>query len=81
MYNLRDNSLCCGGGGGRIWEDTKKEERFSDIRVEQALESGASVLAASCPYCLVNFEDSVLSLNKGEEIEVKDIAELVQEAM
>jgi len=81
MYNLRDNSLCCGGGGGRIWEETKKGERFSDMRIEQALEVGANILAAACPYCMVNFEDSVLTSGKSDIIEVKDIAELVQEAI
>lgn len=81
MHNLRKDSLCCGGGGGRIWEETKKGERFSDMRIEQALEVGASVLVAACPYCLVNFEDSVLTLDKGDTIEIKDIAELVQEAV
>ena len=81
MYNLRDNSLCCGGGGGRIWEETKKGERFSDIRIDQALEAGADILAAACPYCMVNFEDSVLTSGKGDSIEVKDIAELIQEVI
>ena len=81
MYNFRDNSLCCGGGGGRVWEETKKGERFSDIRIEQALEAGANILAAACPYCMVNFEDSVLTLGKSDNIEIKDIAELVQEAI
>jgi Fe-S oxidoreductase len=79
-YN-RENSLCCGGGGGRIWMETKREERFSDMRIEQALDVGASVLAAACPYCLLNFDDSVLTLDKGDIIEVKDISELVQEAL
>jgi Fe-S oxidoreductase len=81
MANHHENSLCCGGGGGRIWEDTKKGERFSDIRLEQALDAGADVLAAVCPYCLANFKDSVTTMNKEEEIEVKDIAELVLEAL
>lgn len=81
MRDLRKDSLCCGGGGGRIWEETKKGERFSDMRLEQALEAGASVLVAACPYCLVNFEDSVLTLDKGDTIEIKDIAELVQEVI
>ncbi len=81
MYNCRDNSLCCGGGGGRIWEETKKGERFSDIRLEQALEAGANILAAACPYCMVNFEDSVLTSGHSDVIEVKDISELVQEAI
>ena len=81
MRNTRENSLCCGGGGGRIWMETKKEERFSDLRIEQALEVGASVLAAACPYCMLNFEDSVLTMDKGNVMEVKDVAELVQEAI
>lgn len=81
MLDSRENSLCCGGGGGRIWMETKKGERFSDIRIEQALEVGASILAVACPYCMLNFEDSVLTLDKGDVIEIKDIAELVQEAI
>ena len=81
MANHHENSLCCGGGGGRIWEETKKGERFSDIRLEQALDAGADIMAAVCPYCLANFKDSVTTMNKEEEIEVKDIAELVLEAL
>ena len=76
-----ENSLCCGGGGGRIWIETKKGERFSDLRVDQAIEVGASILVASCPYCLLNFEDSVLTTDKGDIIQAKDISELVQEAI
>ena len=76
-----ENSLCCGGGGGRIWMETKSGERFSDMRIEQALEVGANVLAVACPYCLLNFEDSVLTLDKSDFIEIKSLAELVQEAL
>jgi Fe-S oxidoreductase len=81
MANYRENSLCCGGGGGRIWEETKKGERFSDIRVEQAIAAGASVLAAVCPYCMANFTDSVVSSDKEAELEIKSIAELVLESL
>lgn len=81
MPNYRENSLCCGGGGGRIWLETKKGERFSDLRIEQTVEVGASILAVACPYCMLNFEDSVLTLGKSESIEVRDIAELVQQAI
>jgi Fe-S oxidoreductase len=77
----RENALCCGGGGGRIWMDTPKGERFSDIRVEQALEAGADVIALACPYCFLNYGDSVLSMDKAEAIEVKDICQLVAEAI
>jgi Fe-S oxidoreductase len=81
MPDYRENSLCCGGGGGRIWMETKKGERFSDIRLEQAIEAGADILAVACPYCMLNFEDSVLSTEKSDVIAVKDIAELVLEAL
>ncbi len=64
-----------------IWMETKKGERLSDLRLEQTLEIDANILAVACPYCMSNFEDSVLTLDKGDIIEVKDIAELVQEAI
>jgi Fe-S oxidoreductase len=76
-----ENSLCCGGGGGRIWMETRSGERFSDIRIEQALKLEAGVLAVACPYCMLNFNDSVLTLDKGDAIKVMDIAELVAEAL
>lgn len=78
LPDAREDSLCCGGGGGRIWMETPKGERFSDIRVEQAIESGAKVLATACPYCITNFEDSRLNLEADEAIEIKDITEIIQ---
>ena len=81
MADYRENSLCCGGGGGRIWMDTKKGERFSDLRIEQAIETGAEILAAACPYCILNFEDSLRSGEDEDALVIKDIAELVDEAI
>jgi len=77
----RENSLCCGGGGGRIWMETKKGERFSDMLVEQALDLGADVLATACPYCILNFKDSVLTMGKEDVLEVRDISEIVSEVL
>ncbi|MFC2071248.1 (Fe-S)-binding protein [Chloroflexota bacterium] len=81
MADSRKDSLCCGGGGGRIWMDTQKGERFSDLRLEQAIEVGAEVLVTSCPYCIINFEDSRLTLNDSEVIEIKDVTEIIQEVI
>ncbi len=81
MIDSRIDSLCCGGGGGRVWMETEKRERFSDLRIEQALETGAEVLATSCPYCITMLEDSRVTLDLAEKIEVKDLTEIVQEAM
>ena len=79
MPDSRENSLCCGGGGGRIWVETPMEERFSGLRIGQAVDVGAQVLATSCPYCITNFEDSRLSLEDSEVLEIKDITEIVSE--
>jgi Fe-S oxidoreductase len=79
MPDSRSDSLCCGGGGGRIWMETLKGERFCDLRVDQAVEMGAEVLATACPYCITNFEDSRLTMGFAEKIEVKDITEIIQE--
>lgn len=79
--NSRENSLCCGGGGGRIFMETKKNERFSNILVEQAIEQGADILATACPYCILNFKDSVLAMDNGDVLEIRDVSELVQEAI
>jgi Fe-S oxidoreductase len=79
--NSREHSLCCGGGGARIWMETKKGERFSDILVEQAVELGAEVLATACPYCILNFKDSVLTMGREDRLEVRDVSEIVAEVM
>jgi len=81
MSDSRQDSLCCGGGGGRIWMETPKGERFADLRVAQAREVGADVLVTSCPYCISNFEESCLALEGDDALEVKDITEIVQEAL
>jgi Fe-S oxidoreductase len=81
MPDSRMDSLCCGGGGGRIWMETQKGERFSDLRVEQAVETGAEVLATCCPYCITNFEDSRLSREDSESLAIKDITEIIEEVI
>jgi Fe-S oxidoreductase len=89
MPEARENSLCCGGGGGRIWMETPKGERFSDIRLEQATGVGAEVLVTACPYCITHFEESRLMLAEGEgnpagngnKLEIKDLTEIIQEAL
>lgn len=81
MEDFGKRSLCCGGGGGRIWMDTPQEERFSDIRLKQARQVGAQVLATACPYCITNFEESRLNLELEDALEVKDIVEIVNEVL
>jgi Fe-S oxidoreductase len=81
MPDTLQDSLCCGGGGGRIWMETQKGQRFSDLRLEQAIGVGAEVLVTSCPYCIANFEDSKLTIGVADKIEIKDITEIIQEVI
>jgi len=49
MADKRKDSLCCGGGGGRIWMETAKGERFSDLRIKQATDIGVTEIVTACP--------------------------------
>lgn len=81
MPETRVDSLCCGMGGGRIWAETEKHERFSNLRVEQAIELGAEEVVTSCPYCITALEDSRLVTNHADDIQIKDITEILQEVI
>jgi Fe-S oxidoreductase len=81
MNRNRQESLCCGAGGGRLWMETKPEWRFSDVRIHEACDTGASILATACPYCISMLEDSRKTTNKEDAIEIKDISELIAEVL
>ena len=61
--------------------DTPKNERFSDLRLEQARGAGAEVLVTACPYCITNFEESRLNPEYEDLLEVKDITEVIADVM
>ncbi len=75
MDENRDNAMCCGAGGGRMFMEETLGERINNVRCRQAIETGADTVAAACPFCLTMFGDGMRD-NKGSQ-EVKDIAELV----
>ncbi len=79
MENSKENAICCGGGGNKIYTDIKNEERLSNVRVIEAGKTGASQIVTSCGYCIQNFEDSVKTTNT--DMEVKDLAEIVALAL
>jgi len=81
MERSRENALCCGGGGGKIWMEVPAGERLSDFRVQEALDIGAEILVVACPYCLTNFEDSRKTLNAEDKIQIMDLVELVKNAI
>jgi len=81
MAESRAESLCCGMGGGRVWMETAKGERFSDLRLQQAIEVGAEVLVTACPYCISQFEDSKLTLKEAEGLQIMDLTEVIREVI
>ncbi len=82
MDRNRERSLCCEGGGGRMWaEGTNIEERLAFQRVHEAAETGADVLAVACPFCLLTLEDAVKVQGLDEQLQVMDIMELVNLAL
>lgn len=80
MQRNKQNSLCCGGGGGGVFQtETTLENSF--IRLQEAINTGADVLATSCPYCIQMFEECIQTMNLDGEIQVKDIATLLFESL
>ena len=78
MKRCRSNGLCCGAGGAQMFkEEEKGDTRVNFERAKEALETGAAVIAASCPFCNTMMTDGIKNSNKEEEIQVLDIAELI----
>lgn len=85
MVHNRINAVCCGGGGGGMWLDTffkqKGMERLSERRVKEAIATGADVIAVSCPYEIYRFEDALKVIPHDKPILVRDVVELLAEAL
>ena len=78
MAKNRNNSLCCGGGGGNFFTDIigGGENSPSRVRIREAADTGADILAVACPTCAKMFEDAVKDEGLENTIEVKDISEI-----
>jgi Fe-S oxidoreductase len=82
MDRSRETSLCCEGGGGRMWfEGTNTSVRLAHQRVKEALGTGAQILATACPFCLSMLEDAAAVLGVSDQIEVRDTMELAMRAL
>lgn len=78
----RERSLCCEGGGGRMWVESSSEgERLAEIRVRDAMELGVEAIVTACPFCLLTLEDAVKTTGNEENIRVMDLTELLVEAI
>jgi Fe-S oxidoreductase len=81
MKRCKTNGFCCGAGGAQMFKEAEKGNKEVNIeRAEEAVETGASIIAANCPFCMTMLRDGVKHQNKEAEVEVLDLAELVARA-
>ena len=77
----REHGFCCGAGGARMWVEEPKEKRVNLNRAKEVADAGVQGVSVACPFCKTMLVDGMKDMNKDEEIEVLDIAELVAAAL
>ncbi|MBE2206716.1 MAG: (Fe-S)-binding protein [Saprospiraceae bacterium] len=78
MKRSKTNGLCCGAGGAQMFkEDEPGRERINVERAEEALATGASVIAVNCPFCLTMMSDGVKAKDKQDDVMVYDLSEMI----
>lgn len=77
MERNKENSFCCGGGGGHMWLEEHEGRRINELRTEQAIETGAQKVVTACPFCLQMFDDGIKTKEAEEKLKAMDIAELL----
>ncbi|TWF41254.1 cysteine-rich protein [Chitinophaga polysaccharea] len=82
MKRCRSKGLCCGAGGAQMFkEEEKGTTRINFERGQEAVATGASVIAANCPFCMTMLTDGIKEAGKEENVKVLDIAELIEQSM
>ena len=81
MKRCKSKGFCCGAGGAQMFKEAEKGDREVNVaRTEEALETQPKIIATGCPFCNTMMTDGVKSFEKENEVEVKDLAELIAEA-
>ncbi len=82
MGRNKSFALCCGAGGGQMFKEAEKGDKEVFIeRTEDALKTGADIIATACPYCMVMMTDGIKYKNKEESVKAYDVVELVSQAL
>jgi Fe-S oxidoreductase len=81
MPRNHDRAFCCGAGGGQMFMEETEGTRVNLARTDEALATGASTICTACPFCLTMMADGVKARDKVDDVAVKDIAEVVWEAI
>lgn len=82
MKRCRSTGLCCGAGGAQMFKEPERGTKDINLeRTDEALGTGASTIAVACPFCMTMMRDGIKSREKEQDVQVKDVAELVAERM
>jgi len=81
MNRSRDKGFCCGAGGARMFMEETEGKRINIERTEEALSLNPDTIGTACPFCMTMMTDGVKAKEAAEKVRVKDIAELVLEAI
>ena len=79
MKRNKTRGFCCGAGGGRMFLEDEEGGKININRTKEALDTGAETIASACPFCMTMLTDGIKHFEKNEEVEVKDIAEIILE--
>jgi len=81
MERSHNRSFCCGGGGGHTWIEELPGTRINEIRLDDALQTGADTVVTACPYCLQMMEEAIEHKEIKNSLKAKDLVELVEDVM
>ncbi len=81
MKRCRERGFCCGAGGARMWLEEHIGERVNLERTDEALSTGADVVGTACPYCMIMLDDGVRARGRQDDVQVLDVAQLVERSL
>jgi Fe-S oxidoreductase len=77
----REHGFCCGAGGARFWDEEEPSKRVNINRAKEIVEAKVDTVGVACPFCKTMVSDGIKHFNKDEEIEVLDIAEIIERSL
>jgi Fe-S oxidoreductase len=82
MKRCKTNGLCCGAGGAQMFkEDEPGDKRINVERAEEAINTGATIVAANCPFCITMISDGMKAKDKQDDVMVLDISEMILQGL